>query len=393
MKKKEYFKIVIIFFIVVNVVYWMLNFVFFQGKAPSSKAGGETIDLTYDPTSINSQANTDFTVTLKIKPSADITLRGYRVRLIFDKTKLNAKKIEYKLGTVSNNLGDTDNTLTTVNQIGILSIIGEDQTATGKILIAGSTTELVKLTFNNLTSTGTSFKIDKNDFNFYAFNNDMVLSEVPLLTAVKFDVNGGGELITPTIIEGTPASTNDQSVSGNIKLNLKLKYQGIEKSPIETLKSMDVKVRLKKEGTTNTVDSQGTFVADANGIWTGQVGFNINDISGKWLIYIKGPQHLQKKICDSVPTEDKPGTYRCSNGKITLTAGLNNFDLSKIIILVGDLDQSGVVDSIDFSLIRNNLGKTEKSILTKADLNRDGRVDTQDFSLILAALSIRTDEF
>lgn len=389
--KKEYFKIIIIFIIVVFGVYWALNFVFFQGKAPSSKAGGETIDLTYDPSSVNLQANTDFTVTLKVKPSVDITLRGYRVRLIFDKTKLNVKKIEYKLGVASNDLGDTDNTLTNVNQSGVLSLIGEDQTATGKVLTAGSTTELVRLTFHNLTSAGTSFKIDTNDFNFYAFGSDMVLFEVPLLTAAKFDVNGGGTLVTP-IITGGVSPTISQSVNGNVKLNLKLKYQGIGKLPVGNLNSMDVKVKLKKEGTANILESSGKFTADSNGIWSGTIGFNISDVSGKWLLYIKGPQHLQKKICDSNPTETKSGTYRCSDGKITLTAGLNNFDLSKIIILVGDLDQSGIVDSVDFSLVKNNLGKTDSTVLAKADLNRDGRVDTQDFSLILAALSIRTDE-
>lgn len=62
------------------------------------------------------------------------------------------------------------------------------------------------------------------------------------------------------------------------------------------------------------------------------------------------------------------------------------------MILSGDLDQNGVVDSVDISIVRNNLGKTDTATLTKADVNRDGRVDTQDFSLILAALAVRTDE-
>lgn len=390
--KKEYFKILTIFVIIIGFVYWTLNFIFFQGKAPSSKAGGETIDLIYDPTSVNPQANTDFTVTLKVKPSVDITLRGYRVRLIFDKTKLNVKKIEYKLGVVSNDLGDTDNTLTTVNQSGILYLIGEDQTVTGKVVTAGSNTELVKLTFHNLTSTGTSFEINANDFNFYAFGSDMVLFEVPLLAAAKFNVNGGGTLVTPTLIGEVLSPTISQTISGNVKLNLKLKYQGIRKSPEGNLSSMNVKVKLKKEGTNNILESSGKFTTDSNAIWSGTVGFNINDVSGKWLLYIKGPQHLQKKICDNSPSETVAGHYSCSNGNIVLTAGQNNLDFTKITLLGGDIDQNGLVDSIDLAVIKNNLGKKDAEILAKADLNRDGIVDTQDFSLILAALSVKIDE-
>lgn len=390
--KKEYFKILTIFVIIVGVVYWTLNFIFFQGKAASSKAGGETINLIYDPTSVNPQANTDFTVTLKVKPSVDITLRGYRVRLIFDKTKLNIKKIEYKLGVVSNDLGDTDNTLTTVNQSGILYLIGEDQTVTGKVLTAGSNTELVKLTFHNLTSTGTSFEINANDFNFYAFGSDMVLFEVPLLAAAKFNVNGGGTLVTPALTGEVLSPTISQTISGNVKLNLKLKYQGIRKSSERNLSSMNVKVKLKKEGTNNILESSGKFTIDSNAIWSGTVGFNISDVSGKWLLYIKGPQHLQKKICDNSPSETAGGRYSCSNGNIVLTAGQNNLDFTKITLLVGDIDQNGLVDSIDLAIIKNNLGKKDAAILAKADLNRDGIVDTQDFSLILAALSVKTDE-
>jgi len=399
--KKNLFKIVTIFLITVGVVYWALNFIFFNQKGPSSKAGGETMDLTYDPTSVTPAINTDFTVTLKIKPSVDISLRGYKIRLIFDKTKLNVKKIEYKIGEVSNELGDTDNTLNNVNQTGVLSIIGEIPTTTGHVLIAGAPTELVKLTFKALTSTGTSFRIDTNDVSFFAFASDMVLFEVPLLSAAQFDVAGGGTLVSPTItqsatspiVTGTATPTITQSVAGNIKLNLKLKYQGIGKKPADSLNSMVVKVKVKKENTTgNPMETTGKFTADANGIWSGVVGFNITDVSGKWLVYIKGPQHLQKKVCDAAPTENTGGTYRCSDGNVTLAIGDNNLNFSGIALLVGDLDQSGVVDSVDLALVKNNLGKTDVAVLAKADLNLDGRVDTQDFSLILAALSVRTDE-
>ena len=181
--------------------------------------------------------------------------------------------------------------------------------------------------------------------------------------------------------------------TGTVTLSLKLKFQGINKLPATGENSMTVKVKVQKNGEATSIDGTGTFVADAAGIWSGTVGVNIPTISGKYKIMVKGPQHIQKKICDSTPTETTgAGLYRCSSGNVTLVAGDNNLDFSGILLLAGDLDQNGIVDSVDFGLVKNNLGKTDTETLAKADINRDGKVDTQDFSLIIAALGIRTDE-
>ncbi len=192
---------------------------------------------------------------------------------------------------------------------------------------------------------------------------------------------------------GSISPTPGGTVTGNVRLNLKLKFQGIGKQPASGENSMTVAVKVKQEGAnTSFITSQGTFTADNNGVWSGTVGFNISDVSGKWAVYVKGPQHIQKKICDGAPTESSPGVYNCSNGNINLAAGDNSFDFSKIVLLSGDLNQDGVVDSVDLGMVRNNLGKKDADTLKKADINRDGVVDTQDFSLILSALSVRTDQ-
>ena len=112
-----------------------------------------------------------------------------------------------------------------------------------------------------------------------------------------------------------------------------------------------------------------------------------------YTLYVKGPRHLQKKICVNTPTETAIGTYRCSNGIIILSATENTFDLSKIMLLVGDLPkQDGVVDSYDTSYIRQSLGSILIKDLDTADVNRDGIVDTQDMSLVIQALNVKYDE-
>ena len=61
--------------------------------------------------------------------------------------------------------------------------------------------------------------------------------------------------------------------------------------------------------------------------------------------------------------------------------------------MVGDLpDQDGVVDSYDTSLVRENFGSKDPTVLQYADLNYDGIVDSSDFSRIIEALSIKYDE-
>ncbi|MEK7523112.1 MAG: dockerin type I domain-containing protein, partial [Patescibacteria group bacterium] len=186
---------------------------------------------------------------------------------------------------------------------------------------------------------------------------------------------------------------------GNVKLNLKLKFQGINKKPpTEELNFIKGKIEGMiigtNEGFTSTTEGNFLVKSDDNGVWSGTVGIYLpqSALGKKFTLYIKGRRHIQKKICDSVPTETSPGTYRCSTGNITLVAGDNNLDFSGILLLVGDLDQSGIVDSVDFSLVRNCLGKSDTVCVSSSDLNLDGIVNTQDFSMILVALGIRTDE-
>ncbi len=653
--KKDIFKIAIIFLVTVVAVFWALNYLFLTGKtAQKSKAGGETIEVSYDPSPVTAAAGQDFTVFVRMKPSLDVSLRGYSLRLKFDKTVLQAKYVDYKIGVYSTDLGDSSGTLAQVNQTGVINLQGEIQNSSPLITSSSSTIDLVRLVFTAVSATGTTvfgdnaafytqapdgtlstsfitavpdLKINggsaaaactsfSDDFSTTAIqpavqpgaaaqcggiqglicptgfvcqyadgtthssgadasgicvvggtdkinsglnqNNwdvtstgsgtvtggvtvasgeatiavngvqgqaktyylvtknssngdfsaevllkslvstissssaNMVFSMAPVepsatnnIISVMRKVGSGSLLATNTLGTGNPVDqatanlglsanslvkvkiqragtvasvfydisdgqgykllkafnnvasvpvklsisagsfesdypqvtakldnfnlacaavvnptnsltptiiTMTGTVTGNVKLNMKLKFQGIGKKPADSQNSMIVKVKLKKEGTTNTVDSQGTFAADADGVWTGQVGFNITDVSGKWLVYVKGPQHLQKKICDSAPSETAGGRYSCSDGNITLAVGENSLDFTKVTLLVGDLDQNGLVDSVDFGLVKNNLGKKDAAILAKADLNRDGVVDTQDFSLILAALAARTDE-
>ena len=389
--RKELPKIVTIFLITIGLVLFGLNFIFF-GPAPKSKASGETVSFVFDPTSVN-QSSGDFTTSVKIKPSVDMTIRGYQFNISFDKSKLQFKSIIYKTGAVSTGVGDDNSKITTINQNGVVKVVGEIQTATGQVVPAAQNTEIVAVTFTANSSLSSVITTGATDAKFFMIKSDYSLQDVPSSGQANFSVNSVAPTLTsvPTITSGGPTLTpTPTGAAGNVNLKLKLKFQGIVSKPADARNKLSVKVKLYNE-TTNLETTYNTadFTADDQGVWSGNTSFNV-DVSAKYIIYVKGPYHVQKKICDIVPTETAGGTYRCAKGGITLVAGDNNLNLSGVVLLSGDLpDQDGSITAYDTSLVYNNLGKTDND---KCDVNRDGKCDTQDYSLVIASLSIKNDE-
>ncbi len=189
----------------------------------------------------------------------------------------------------------------------------------------------------------------------------------------------------------SPTPTTASNI-GNITLNLRLKFQGIMKLAGGST-TMKVKVSLDGPGQNDIQSQLVDFNSDVFGFWSGTASFNA-PAGGGYKVYIKGAQHLQKRICDAAPAETASGTYRCGDtGKIVLQSGVNNLDFSGIIQLSGDLPaQDGVVDAYDIAYIRLNLGSTDPKALSVADINRDGILDTQDYSLLVASLNVKYDE-
>ncbi|NMB84306.1 hypothetical protein GYA28_03375 [Candidatus Roizmanbacteria bacterium] len=204
--------------------------------------------------------------------------------------------------------------------------------------------------------------------------------------------------LTPTITVTsavTPTTTITPYLSTSpapVIVSLKLKFQGITKKPASGLEKMTVKAKVENATYSQSLDDV-SFTSDDKGIWTGSLTLtNVKPGSG-YKFFIKGPKHVQKKICDALPAESYAGTYHCEDGRITLQAGSNNLDFTNIYLLSGDLpSQDGIVNSYDTSLVRNNIGKTDGESIKLADINLDKVVDTQDYSLVINALSIRSDE-
>ncbi len=203
--------------------------------------------------------------------------------------------------------------------------------------------------------------------------------QIPTITSqITFPVES--PTMSPTII------------TGNVQLDMILKFQGISRKPVDPLNLLKVKIAVVSDNG-NQQSIVADFTSSDNGLWYGKVNLFV-DLSGNpsFKVLVKGPKHLQKRICDLQPQEIAAGYYQCNQGKIKLHNGSNQLNFSQIYLLAGDLpEQDGVVNAADVSLIRNSLGLTVNTD-HPADVNLDGKIDTQDYSLVIQTLMVRFDE-
>lgn len=195
-------------------------------------------------------------------------------------------------------------------------------------------------------------------------------------------------------VNGCEATTVCQP-TGGVKLKLALKLQGINTTPV-TAKGLKFKV--SAIGTNN--NKQGPkevelLVSDRNdGIFEGTVDFEKLMPESNFRLFIKGPKHVQKRICDAKPTG---GTdYYCSNEQgFALNTGINEIDLTQTPLLAGDLplpEQDGILNSKDIVAIRNCIKDRTDECVKQTDVNYDGVTNGTDFTIVINSMGIKYDD-
>lgn len=227
---------------------------------------------------------------------------------------------------------------------------------------------------------------------YIAQNSTVVPTPTPTLQPGLSPTNAISTTPTPkpTIPVYTPTPTPTLGPN-DTRINMKVKFQGITEKPKDPSIYLLAKIKLYK-GNSAVLSSDLTLFPEFGELFNGAVLSPQLSAGSDYSLFIKGAKHLQRKICNKTPIETSPSAYKCTTGSFPLTLGENYLDLSGIYQFAGDLNQDGIVDSADTSLVRNNLGKKELAVLIIADLNLDGIVDSQDYSLVLAALRIRFDD-
>ncbi len=199
----------------------------------------------------------------------------------------------------------------------------------------------------------------------------------------------------PGTITKTPSDDNDDNGDsdkpGNVSVNYRVRLQGITNQPKN---SSPIQIQFKLVEGNKVIDTkQVSFSPQADGAYVANTSYSNISPSKKYSLLVKGPKHIQKRICTNSPSENVSGTYKCKDSEITFKTGDNTLDFTNIVLLSGDLPlQNGIVDAVDIAYIRNNIGKSDADIVARADLNFDGVVDTQDYTLIINALAFKYDE-
>lgn len=367
-------------YITVSLLTFAAIFYFINSYLYKSKAAGETVTTTMvQDGDMNLAANVEKKITLTILPSSG-KISGFDLN--FDLDNLQITRFEAPAGVGSTNPFIFTN-IATVSTNRIIYVIKDNS-------------------INLPLSISIAFYVKNTDGKQGTISLNTTTSQtVGNITGGIFGFNNQSQLIfnPGAIISTTPATSITPGGGGNTTLSFKLKFQGITDGLADAYKTMPVKITVKKGASTVAVAATSVnFTVDPAGIWTGSLTANMGS-GTDYMILVKGPMHIQKKVCVVSPSETIGGTYSCAGGAITITSGTtNDLDFSKILFMAGDLPlsqtngQDSVADAIDIGYIVNNLGKNDASISAVADLNRNAGVDMTDFGLIKYALSVASDE-
>ena len=334
-------KVLFFLAIFILILSFFANFYLSKTGKRSRASEGEKVKVIFNPSSLSGQPNSQFPqVKIQGQPinssnnPISMIIRGYRFNLNFDKNLLELVSLTYP--SFCPEVSGVSSTIQDANNSGLIKVACANLTSSGYTMVSNSFSDLLTIVFKAKSTNGsTNLFIDKNvaSSGFSKINQDGILTIIPFAESSSFSLS---------MIIGSSITTNSTPSPDSVNLNIKLKFQGITRNPAAS-DTMDVRVKLG--GTQSTEYKTATFTVDDNGVWSGSVSFNTAPGSG-YIVYIKGPKHIQKKVCVNNPSESYPGSYRCAVGEITLNAGVNDLDFSRIFMLAGDLpQQDGVVNS------------------------------------------------
>lgn len=185
----------------------------------------------------------------------------------------------------------------------------------------------------------------------------------------------------------SPAPVRADTVS----VNITARFQGIDPKSVKIKTIAPVKVQLTQGIGTAATFSLPQFVSFTFGddtLWHG-TALIPNIKPGKdYTLLIKGPKHLQKRICENAHTEQKEGLYSCTEGKIEIgPEKVLNLNISGIVLMAGDVGiQDAVLNAYDLSFVQNTIRKTAKNSAVDADVNYDGKVNKTDYEMLVYTL-------
>ncbi len=244
------------------------------------------------------------------------------------------------------------------------------------------TFNLVTLTFN-LVSEGSTTLSKTGEVSYVGSRGreglmDRVLS-INSFTKSEVDVLAG---------EPTPIPT--EPPSGWPELSFKVKFSGTnyrvgdQEIVVDDIGTRPVDIIVKGNGINQKYkDVMVEFNDQAVGEgYLELVGVEPGD---NYAVLIKGPVHLARRFC----VEEQVEHCWLGEEEISLQPGENSFDWTGLNLEPGDIDQNGVVNSSDFTTLKQALMRKGD---IQEDINFNGIVNGQDITFFLQTLSTKYED-
>lgn len=215
---------------------------------------------------------------------------------------------------------------------------------------------------------------------------------------------------TATVAVTVKEKEKEEEVVGDGDLSFKIAFDGVKPNAIdregkpfscfEHLGDLTVDVLNR---TTNAYDtySDVKFAVDGNNVDSkGNQIFQVSNMKIKSslvgvdtdnAVKVKGLYHIKRRMCKDGQKEKVDENTVCD---VDLTEGSPVYDFSEYVLLAGDVNRDGKVDTEDFSIVKTALDAgAELRCGVRYDLNLDGVVNSLDTGLIRDhSLAERDDE-
>lgn len=217
--------------------------------------------------------------------------------------------------------------------------------------------------------------------------------------AAGYNPDGSDKSIAVTSVSGATYNISGGSSTGDsVWAKYRVSFIGVRpgnKCAVDWLtKLVALSGNTKKEYSSVTLNRTEDVNENGEVVFEGAkqlIGF---DEKENVALFFKGPKHLQVKY--GVQNQDE--LYNKAGGELSLTGDKDStpvYDFSNYPMLAGDIDGSGVVDAVDFALVKTKANEfkqvAEETNLTE-DLDGSCQVNNLDVRLLIESLNEKQDQ-
>ena len=224
-------------------------------------------------------------------------------------------------------------------------------------------------------------------------------SRLPILIFMSF-LALSLPVVTKLVLKIQDDRSKATEETSDTKLSFKIAFRGVkpEYSCLSSLNNIDLDI--VNVTSKNYQSDIGTSIVPISGE-TNQDGDQVFLVSNLSLdskfksvdnfnyLRIKNQNYLVSKMCFNHQSSKMSTTSACD---LILTNG-TTYDFSNYPLNPGDLNQDGMVNSVDFSVVKDNIDSSSNTACDKTgDLNYDGMVNSFDISFLKKSLLQTNDE-